>query len=59
VTERKLLANGKDPRTQKRLDNVARLTANANAFNALADYYLTNADERPREGTGRIMDYRE
>jgi hypothetical protein len=35
---RKLLADGKDPSAQKKLDKAARLTANT--FNALADDYL-------------------
>jgi hypothetical protein len=53
---RKLLADGKDPGAQKKLDKAARLTANANTFNALADDYLAKMkrNQRARTTIGKV-----
>jgi integrase len=48
---RKLLADGKDPSAQKKLDKAARLTANASTFNALADDYLAKMRRNHRAET--------
>ncbi|MCB1393699.1 integrase arm-type DNA-binding domain-containing protein [Nitrobacter sp.] len=48
---RKLLADGKDPSAQKKLDKAARLTTNANTFNALADDYLEKMKRNQRAQT--------
>jgi integrase len=53
---RKLLADGKDPGAQKKLDKAARLTANANTFSALADDYLAKMkrNQRARTTIGKV-----
>lgn len=48
---RKLLADGKDPSAQKKLDKTARLMANANTFDALADDYLAKMKRNQRAET--------
>lgn len=48
---RKLLAEGKDPSAQKKLDKAAKLTSNANTFNALADDYLAKMKRNHRAET--------
>jgi integrase len=48
---RKLLADGKDPNAQKKLDKAARIAANANTFSALADDYLAKMKRSQRAET--------
>jgi integrase len=46
---RTLLAGGKDPSVQKKLDKAAKLTADANTFDVLADEYVA---KKKRDGRG-------
>jgi integrase len=45
---RKLLAEGKDPSTQKKLDQLAQATAAANTFRAVAEEHIAALGDRKR-----------